>query len=56
MFRCSPTCSCAGVSYQECGVRISPCYSLLEALTGGLFAIAAYEFGISLVLVWVLGF
>jgi len=39
---------------RECGVRISPRYALVEVLTGVLFAVAAFEFGISLVLVWAL--
>jgi leader peptidase (prepilin peptidase)/N-methyltransferase len=39
---------------RNCKVRISPRYPLVEALTGMLFALAAYEFGLSLSLVWAL--
>ena len=33
---------------RNCKVRISPRYPLVEALTGLLFALSAYEFGLSL--------
>ena len=36
---------------RNCKVRISPRYPLIEALTGLLFALAAYRFGFSLALV-----
>lgn len=36
---------------RNCKARISPRYPLVEALTGLLFALAAYEFGLSLALV-----
>jgi leader peptidase (prepilin peptidase)/N-methyltransferase len=36
---------------RECRARISPRYSLVEGLTGLLFGLAAYEFGLSLALV-----
>ena len=39
---------------RSCKVRISPRYPLVEALTGMLFALAAYVFGLSLSLVWAL--
>ncbi len=39
---------------RNCKARISPRYPLVEALTGLLFALAAYEFGLSLALVWAL--
>jgi leader peptidase (prepilin peptidase)/N-methyltransferase len=39
---------------RACGVRISPRYPWVEACTGVLIALAAYEFGISLALVWAL--
>ncbi len=39
---------------RSCKARISPRYPLVEALTGMLFAPAAYEFGLSLSLVWAL--
>ena len=38
--------------YRNCEVRISPRYPLVEGLTGLLFALAGYEFGLSLELVW----
>jgi leader peptidase (prepilin peptidase) / N-methyltransferase len=39
---------------RSCKARISPRYPLVEALTGLLFALAAYEFGLSLALAWAL--
>jgi leader peptidase (prepilin peptidase) / N-methyltransferase len=36
---------------RECKARISPRYPLVEGLTGLLFGLAAYEFGLSLALV-----
>jgi leader peptidase (prepilin peptidase)/N-methyltransferase len=39
---------------RSCKARISPRYPLVEALTGMLFALATYEFGLSLSLVWAL--
>jgi len=36
---------------RNCKVRISPRYPFVEALTGFLFGLAAYEFGLSLALV-----
>ena len=39
---------------RSCKVPISPRYPLVESLTGILFALAAYEFGLSLSLVWAL--
>ena len=39
---------------RNCKMRISPRYPLVEALTGLLFGLAAYEFGLSLSLVWAL--
>jgi leader peptidase (prepilin peptidase)/N-methyltransferase len=39
---------------RSCKVRISPRYPFVEALTGLLFTLAAYEFGLSLSLVWAL--
>ncbi|MBA3473182.1 MAG: prepilin peptidase, partial [Rubrobacter sp.] len=39
---------------RSCKVRISPRYPLVEALTGILFALSAYEFGLSLSLAWAL--
>ena len=36
---------------RDCGARISPCYPLVEALTGALFGVAAYRYGVSLALV-----
>ena len=39
---------------RSCKVSISPRYPLVEALTGILFALAAYEFGLSLSLAWAL--
>ncbi len=36
---------------RSCKARISPRYPLVEALTGLLFGLAAYEFGLSLALV-----
>lgn len=36
---------------RNCGARISPRYPLVEALTGALFGIAAYRYGVSLELV-----
>ena len=38
--------------YRNCEVRISPRYPLVEGLTGLLFALAGYECGLSLELVW----
>ncbi|MEJ7871051.1 MAG: prepilin peptidase [Rubrobacteraceae bacterium] len=39
---------------RNCKTRISPRYPLVEVLTGVLFALAGYEFGLSLDLVWAL--
>jgi leader peptidase (prepilin peptidase) / N-methyltransferase len=39
---------------RSCKARISPRYSLVEAVTGILFALATYEFGLSLSLAWTL--
>ncbi len=39
---------------RACGARISARYPLVEALTGVLFATAAYEFGFGLRLLWAL--
>jgi len=39
---------------RNCKVRISPRYPLVETLTGLLFALATYEFGLSLSLPWAL--
>jgi leader peptidase (prepilin peptidase) / N-methyltransferase len=39
---------------RSCKARISPRYPLVEAVTGILFALAAYEFGFSLSLAWAL--
>ena len=39
---------------RNCKMRISPRYPLVEALTGLLFGLAAYTFGLSLSLVWAL--
>jgi len=39
---------------RACGARISARYPLVEALTGVLFAAAAYEFGFGLRLLWAL--
>lgn len=39
---------------RSCKVRISPRYPLVEALTGILFVLSAYEFGLSLSLAWAL--
>ena len=39
---------------RSCKARISPRYPLIESLTGILFALATYEFGLSLSLVWAL--
>ena len=39
---------------RNCKARISPRYPLVEGSTGVLFALAAYEFGLSLSLVWAL--
>lgn len=39
---------------RNCKTRISPRYPLVEVLTGGLFALAGYEFGLSLDLAWAL--
>jgi leader peptidase (prepilin peptidase) / N-methyltransferase len=39
---------------RSCKAHISPRYPLVESLTGMLFALAAYEFGLSLSLVWAL--
>ena len=36
---------------RDCGARISPRYPLVEALTGALFGVAAYRYGVSLELV-----
>lgn len=36
---------------RDCGARISPRYPLVEALTGILFGVAAYRYGLSLELV-----
>jgi leader peptidase (prepilin peptidase) / N-methyltransferase len=40
--------------WRSCKARISPRYPVVEGLTGLLFGLAAYEFGLSLALVWVL--
>jgi leader peptidase (prepilin peptidase) / N-methyltransferase len=38
---------------RNCKMRIAPRYPLVEAMTGGpLFGLAAYEFGLSLSLLW----
>jgi leader peptidase (prepilin peptidase)/N-methyltransferase len=39
---------------RNCKIRISPRYPLVEALTGLLFGLAAYEFRLSLSLLWAL--
>ena len=39
---------------RSCKARISPRYPLVNAVTGILFALAAYEFGLSLSLAWAL--
>jgi leader peptidase (prepilin peptidase) / N-methyltransferase len=39
---------------RNCKARISTRYPLVEALTGALFAAAAYEFGLDLQLLWAL--
>jgi leader peptidase (prepilin peptidase)/N-methyltransferase len=39
---------------RNCKERISPRYPLVEVLTGLLFALAGYQFGLSLGLVWAL--
>jgi leader peptidase (prepilin peptidase) / N-methyltransferase len=39
---------------RSCKAHISPRYPLVEALTGVLFALAAYEFGLSVSLAWAL--
>jgi leader peptidase (prepilin peptidase) / N-methyltransferase len=39
---------------RSCKARISPRYPLVDAVTGILFALAAYEFGLSLSLAWAL--
>lgn len=36
---------------RDCGARISPRYPLVEVLTGALFGVAAYRYGVSLELV-----